>query len=223
MAVPVFAAPAGSDTAREPEGAIAEAPVADDPERYFDGGVVPVDLGEVEREERERAEWLASSEAMRQRAASRDAYADLTPGESEELLRTLFAEQLQALNADPARFLSDAQITRQLDEGAAAVKDGNERFLLDASIPLRAQGEDGELAKVDLDLTETARGFETRNGLTQLVLPSRGDERTRLGEEGFAISQAQAAESSARRFGDKSVFYPDVLPDTDLFIARTAT
>lgn len=56
-------------------GAASEEPASqasdgDDPERYFDGHVVVPDLAEAEREEREREEWLASPEAVKQREAS---------------------------------------------------------------------------------------------------------------------------------------------------------
>jgi hypothetical protein len=195
----------------------------DDPERYFDGNrIVPVDLEAVAEEEAEREEWLKSPEAEHQRDVSWDAYADLSPTASEDLLRTAFAEQLQALNDDPARFLSDAQLIRPLDETAAAVKEGGETSLLDAGIPVRAEDEDGELVKVELSLEPTSEGYEPANGLVDLTLPLAADEAAQVGEEGFAITQAAADPASGRRFGDKSLFYADVLPDTDLLAAPTS-
>jgi YD repeat-containing protein len=198
------------------------APAEDDPERYFDARVVPPDLGAVEREEQERREWLASPEAVKQRQASWHAYGGLSPAESEELLRMVFAEQLEALNDDPARFLSDAQLIRPLDETAAAVKEEGDRSVLDSSVPVRTENDAGDLAKVDLSLTETPQGYETVNAVSDLRLPLTADEKTHLGDEGLAIAQADAEESSARRFGDKNILYPEVLPDTDLMVAPTA-
>jgi hypothetical protein len=208
---------------REPEGSIPEAPVADDPERYFDGGVVPVDLGAIEREEREHEEWLATPEAVEEREASWEAFGDLAPAQAEDLLRTVFGEQLATLNDDPARFLSDAQLVRPLDETAAAVKDEGERSVLDSSTPVRTENEAGELAKVDLSLTETAQGYETVNAISDLRLPLAGDEKMEVGDRGFAISQAGADGSAARRFGDKNLLYIDVLEATDLLVAGTGT
>jgi YD repeat-containing protein len=218
-AAPVFA------DSPEPnrETAVAEDSAADNPERYFDGHVVPVDLGAVEREEREREEWLESPEAIQQRQASLQAYADLSAGESEELLRTVFAEQLEALNGDPARFLSDAQLVRPQGETVATVSDEGDRSLLDSTIPVRVENEQGDLAKVDLSLTETPQGYETLNAVSDVLAPLAADEETEVGERGFSISQAEAQASPARRFGDKSLFYPDVLPDTDLMVTPTAT
>jgi YD repeat-containing protein len=42
-----------------------------------------------------------------------------------------------------------------------------------------------------------------------------------VGEAGFGVTQADAEPSPARRFGDKNLFYGDVLPDTDLLVAPT--
>jgi len=95
----------------------------DDPERLFDGDhVVPVDLEAVEAEEAEREDWLEGSVAEHEREVSRDAYADLSPAASEALLQDTFSDRLATLNDDPARFLSDAQLIRPLEETAAAVK-----------------------------------------------------------------------------------------------------
>lgn len=195
----------------------------DDPERLFDGDrVVPVDLKVVEREEAERVEWLESPAAQHERDISWDAYADLSPADSEALLLEAFSEQLETLNADPARFLSDAQLIRPLEETAAAVKKDGEYSLMDAGIPVRVEDESGEPAKVELSLQPTAEGFEPVNGLVDLSLPETADEAAEVGEEGFAISQANVDPSPARRFGDKNLFYGDVLPDTDLLVAPTA-
>lgn len=195
----------------------------DDPERLFDGDrVVPVDLGAVEAEEAEQEQWLESPAAEEEREVSRDAYADLSPAASEALLQNAFSGQLATLNDDPARFLSDAQLIRPLEETAAAVKNDGDYSLMDAGIPVRAEEEDGDLAKVDLSLASTSEGFEPVNGLVDVTLPSAADEATQVGEAGFGIAQSDAAPSAARRFGDKNLFYSDVLPDTDLLVAPTA-
>jgi len=224
VALIVLAASAGaSDNPSVNLEASGQEASGDDPERYFDGDtIVPVDLEAVAEEEAEHEEWLESPEAEHQRDVSRDAYADLSPSASEDLLRGAFAEQLQTLNADPARFLSDAQLIRPLEETAAAVKKDGEYSLMDAGIPVRAEDESGDPAKVELSLEPTPEGFEPVNGLVDLSLPGSADEAAEVGEEGVAISQAGADPSPARRFGDKSLFYGDVLPDTDLLIAPTA-
>jgi tripartite motif-containing protein 71 len=195
-----------------------------DPERFFDGDrVIPVDLANIEREEREREEWLASPEATEEREQSWLAYGDSSPGESEELLKTAFSSQLEMLNGDSARVLSDADLIREQDETAATVSDEGERYLLDSALPVRAEDDEGDMAKVDLSLASSPEGFETENAISDVVAPLFADEPTEVGDQGFAISQAEAEDSTARRFGDMNLFYPDVLPDTDLMVSPTGT
>lgn len=179
-------------------------------------------IGEVEHEEEEQKEWLASPEAKEQREDSWLAFGDLSAGESEELLRSVFGEALEALNTDPSRFLSDAQLVRTLDDSGAVVKDEGEGSLLETTVPVRTEDEEGQLTKVDLSLEATPEGFQTENAISDLVLPNSADEAIKVGEEGFEIAQGGAAGSSANRFGDKNLFYPSVLPDTDLLVAGSS-
>ncbi len=93
-------------------------------------------LEEVEHQEATRERELATPQAQQLREESRLAFADFGADESEQLLGSLFSSQLESLNSDPARFLSDAQLVHPLGGGAATVeKDGN-GMLLDSSIPL---------------------------------------------------------------------------------------
>ena len=188
-----------------------------------EGAIAPPELAEFEREEEQQEEWLASPEAEEQREESWQAFGDVSAQESEDLLRTAFSEQLEALNSDPARFLSDAHIVQPLEETVAAVEDEGGKSLLAATVPLRTENEEGELAKVDVSLEPTPEGYETSNALSDVKLPSAASEAIEVGEEGFSITQAGASgQSSAHPFGDKNLLYPSVLPDTDLFVAPTA-
>jgi hypothetical protein len=65
-------------------------------------------LGRFESEEVERHEQLESPAATSEREASRQAYAGFSPAQAEQLLSTQFEGQLEVLEAEPARFLSDA-------------------------------------------------------------------------------------------------------------------
>jgi YD repeat-containing protein len=200
-------------TAEEEEIAAAQIPDAQD---------VSKALAEAEREEAEYEKWLASPEAGEQREASWLAFGELSATESEGLLRTVFAEQLEALNSDPSRYLSDAQLVRDLPGSGAVVQDEGDGALLESTVPVRTEDEDGELAKVDLSLEAAAEGFQTDNAISDLSLPDSAAGPIEVGDEDFKIAQAGAADSPARRFGDKSLFYPEVLPDTDLFVAGTS-
>jgi sugar lactone lactonase YvrE len=197
-------------TPKEKEVAAAQVPDARD---------VSKALGEFEREEAEHEEWLASPEAKEQREDTQFVFGDISAGESEELLRSVFSEQLEALNSDPSRFLSDAQLVRPLGESGAVVKDDGEGSLLETTVPVRTEDEEGQLAKVDLSLEATSEGFQTENAISDLILPSSADEPIQVGEEGVEVAQGGAVDSPANRFGDKNLFYPSVLPDTDLLVA----
>jgi hypothetical protein len=124
-----------------------------------------IEAAEAEVAERER--WLAGPEAVGQREQSRYAFAGLSAAESEQLFLDVFAEQLRRLNADPARWLSDATIVDPIDESAAAVRKDGDTSLLDSTMPLRAEDEDGELRKVDLTLEATPEGLEAVNPLVE--------------------------------------------------------
>src|SRR6185437_7114069 len=100
--VPVFAEPlpdeAGSTgtsaeiSSPSPEPASVQLPDAED----IRGGI---EASEAEEAAHER--WLASPEAVREREESRQAFAELSSAETEDLFLELFSEQLQRLNADP--------------------------------------------------------------------------------------------------------------------------
>lgn len=222
--VPVLAAESSEAPQTEPAGFTPPTPKEEEvaAAQVPNASEVSSAIGEAEREEAEREEWLASPEAKEQREESQHAFGDISAGESEELLRTVFSEQLEALNTDPSRFLSDAQLIRPLGESGAVVKDEGEGSLLETTVPVRTEDEEGQLAKVDLSLEATPEGFQTENAISDLLLPTSADEPIQVGDEGVEIAQAGAVESSANRFGDKNLFYPSVLPDTDLMVAANS-
>ncbi|HEX7293849.1 MAG TPA: hypothetical protein VF259_04840, partial [Solirubrobacterales bacterium] len=162
-AVPVFAE-------STPEGAEGEASA---PVELPDGEDIREASEAEEREEAERQRWLQSPEATQERKESRLAFVGIGAEEAGELLPTLFAEQFAALNADPARFLSGAQLIRPLgeDETAATVSDDGYTTLMEAGIPVRAEDEAGELHKIDLGLEAKEGGFETRNAHSDIYVP----------------------------------------------------
>lgn len=187
-----------------------------------DTGDVSEALQQIEREEREHEEWLETPEAEDQRENSQFAFSDLAVEDAKELLKEVFSEQLKVLNGDPSRFLSNAQLVEPLGDSGAVVKDDGEGALLETTVPVRTEDESGQLQKVDLSLEATPEGFETENAVSDLVLPASADEAIQVGGEGFEIAQSGADGTSADPFGDKNLFYPSVLPDTDLLVASTS-
>lgn len=225
-AVPVFA--------ESTPGAAEEAPVAISPPEPApvelpDAEDVREGIEAAEAEAAERERWLASPEAVGQREQSRYAFAGLSAAESEQLFLDVFADQLRRLNADPARWLSDATIVDPIDESAAAVRKDGDTTLLDATLPLRTQDEDGELRKVDLTLEATPEGLEPANPLVELSLPDEAHEPVTVGEgeRGLAVTPLGIEPGhGVQLLGDKSALYPDVLgadADTDQVLAPTST
>ncbi|MDQ3724422.1 MAG: DUF6531 domain-containing protein [Actinomycetota bacterium] len=178
-----------------------------------------------QQQQRQREEWLSTPAAIQEREASRHAFADLGPAEAEELLRSRFGEVLEALNQDPARYLSDAKLESPLGLDAATVTSEGETTLLESSVPVRAPDEDEVLRKVDVSLVRTSEGWEPVNPLVELEIGELAEEGVEVGDGGVAITQAGAEESVARPLGDKNIFYGEVsaAANTDLLVSPTST
>ncbi len=186
----------------------------------------------AEREEEERQEILASPAAANEREDSLHAYADLTLAQAEELLTAKFPDFLAALNADPARSLTDSRLDSNLGNGDAVVTtEEGKTQLLEGTYPVETGNDEGELEKVDVSLEETDEGIEAENPLVEVSIGDIASEGVVIGGDGSAeelppitVEQVGAGESPASLFGDKNVFYGEVEPgsDTDLLVAPTA-
>jgi hypothetical protein len=178
-AVPVIAAERPHGPAEE----IAPPPTPEnlDPSKLPDAEAVTEVIEKAEREEEERNDWLASPEAIHEREESRLAFAGLDAATAKDLLSTVFAEQLAQLNNDPARILSGAQLLSTSEPTSATVKDEGDGLLLESSLPVRAEDENGDLRKVDLSLDETKSGFETENALVEVQIPEDADQPIEVG------------------------------------------
>jgi tripartite motif-containing protein 71 len=176
-------------------------------------------LEEAEQREAERLQELQTPELVRQREESRTAFASLSDSAAQELLLSVFSNQIAGLNADPARYLSDVELVRSYDESAATVSDEGDGSLLEAGIPVRTEDSEGDLSKVDLSLEETETGFEPTNPLVELQIPDSADGAIELGEEGLAVSPAGVEEAEAQTLGEKNVWFPDVQEDTDMLVS----
>jgi YD repeat-containing protein len=181
----------------------------------------------VEEEEAKRDLELESPKVVAEREESELAYTDLeSAGAISDLLRSSFGEELASLELDPARFLSDATLKRNLgNDGGAVVTSEGKTELIDSEIPAQVRDEDGQLSKVDLSLNATPEGFEPENPITALTIPTSAADGISIGTSGeTSITQVGVdPESSAHLFGDKDVIYPEVQTDTDLLVSPLAT
>lgn len=169
----------------------------------------------------QRAQELATPAAVAERERSRQAYAELDRAGAEELLRSVFGSVLEELDADPARFLSDATVERVAgDEGATVTVDGDTQ-LLETSVPVQAEDEDGALGQLDVTLAPGVEGWEPENPLVDLEIGRSVEEGIEIGDEGLTVTQTGAEDAVATPLGDKSLFFPEVTAgsDTDQIVA----
>lgn len=180
-AVPVLAAEPPPNPSQEI--VVPATPEDFDPSQLPSAEDVNEAIEKAELEEEERNAWLASPEAILEREESRLAFADLDDTAIRELVNSAFAEQLAQLNADPARFLSDAQLLSTSEETSATVKDEGNGLVMESSLPVQAEDEEGDLRKVDLSLEETGSGFETENALVKVQIPEAADQPIESGKK----------------------------------------
>jgi YD repeat-containing protein len=220
-AVPVLAAESRSD---EAEGDGPSPSAESDPPKFPTAIEITAGIEKVEQEEAEEKAWLEGPEATRQREESQTAYAELDASAATTLVRSAFSGQLEQLNGDPARILSDAQLVSSSEETAATISLGGKGMVMESFLPVRAEDDDGDLRKVDLGLERTGNGYETENGLVEVHIPEAANKPIKVGEEGVSIKLAGAdAKQSAHPYGDTNVFASEVLPDTDMLVSPIAT
>jgi hypothetical protein len=178
----------------------------------------------IHRLDEQRRRQLEAPAAVADREASREAFSGIGAERASALLGKTFPAELEALEADPARALSDERIVRTLGgEGAVLASEGR-RELLEGPLPVRAENDQGEMQKVDLSLEETAAGWEPANPLVDLSLPEAADEGVEVGDHGLVVSQGTGAQAAAgEAFGDLGTFYPEVELDTDMLIVPIGT
>jgi sugar lactone lactonase YvrE len=214
-------------------GAVAAAPVLADPPAdpppapsgisdLPDAEDVAEGVAQLKRKEAEEQAERETPAAVEERAESQQAFSDLSADAALQLFSSQFSAQLETLNSDPARFLTDARLVRPLGSGSAVISQEGTPELLEAGIPIESTNEEGVAAKVDLSIIEAGgeEGYELANPLTEVSLPETAGERIEVGESGLAISQVGASETStAQPLGDKNLFYASAQTDTDLLVS----
>jgi sugar lactone lactonase YvrE len=177
---------------------------------------------EAQEQEAQREEELATPRAEQEREASRSAYASLSAGEAQNLLAEAFPEQLEELNSDPARFLSDLEIERPLGTFGARVSIGEgESAIVESSVPVESDlGGQGE-EPVDLALEPAGNGFVPKNPLTEVVLPGSAEEPIQL-QSGVEVAIPTGADRGAEALGDENLFYPETASATDTLVSPIA-
>jgi YD repeat-containing protein len=214
-AVPVLAQSPPTEQAPLDEGYL---PSASELEELPTSADTAQAIAEVKEREAALRKELESPAAELEREETRYAYASLTASEAAALLTEEFADELAAIDQDPARAISDASVERVLGVGDAIVSIDGRQALLDGVAPVQVPDEDGDLAKVDLALVADGEGgFLPANSLTDLTLPNDLSEGIELGATGLTIMPgAKAGSDAARRLGEKDLLYFEADTDTDI-------
>ena len=158
-------------------------------------------LAQFEADETEEREELESQASIREREASQTQYGEAVPSEAEQLLSTNFGPQLQVLNGEPARFFSAARLIRPLGQGGALLENEGRKELIEGTAPVLVPGPEGTSGKINLTLEAAGGGYEPSSPLVPLSIPGTASEAVEVGEEGLAVTQAGANESTARPLG----------------------
>jgi sugar lactone lactonase YvrE len=208
--MPVFADPAG------------ESPPPSETSVPSEGESLTEATEALEDEEQEQAEWLLSPEARLERESSQDAYTALSSGQAQDLLLEAFPGQLQELNADPARVLSEMDIEKILGTYGARVAIGNgESAVVESSVPIQSDlGGEGK-EPVDLALEPSGDSFVPQNPLSAVELPASASAPLKLGG-GVQVELPATGDHDAELLGDKNLFIPETDTDTDTMVAPVA-
>ncbi len=216
-AVPVLADP--PPTEPPPPGEVNQAS-PEEAQKLPDASDIAEGMREIEENEVAEERWLESSEAEHQREESLFSYANASAPEAVDLLDTFFAEQLELLDQDPARAISDATLDRVLGATEAKVTVDGVSMLLEGASPIRVTNDDGELRKVDLDLAPVDGGLAPANPLVEVSLPGSSSGEMTVGEEGLAIAPVLTKPANeARLLAGENVQYHETQEATDLIAA----
>ncbi len=174
-------------------------------------------IAELKEREADQQGQLESPAAGREREETQEAYAGVSAAEAESLLRKKFSDQLALIASDPARTLTDAKLDQVLGATGARVTVDDQPMLLEGSMPVRTTNDEGNLAKLDLNLAKEGDEYAPVNPLTDVSLPIEASEGIEVGSGALIVKpELPEGDSIARRLGEKDLLYFETQRDTDL-------
>jgi sugar lactone lactonase YvrE len=158
---------------------------------------------------------------------------DLARSEAATLMQSVFAPLLEM----PAGIFDDLKVRSFVADNAAVIAAGDVQGLVDESasestsegpvllestIPLRTETEDGEQEAVDLSLEQDSHALEPVNPLVDVSIPNYLGEGIMLADAGISVELPNAPPDRASSvIGDSVAFYPNVATDSDLAVTPT--
>ena len=168
-------------------------------------------------------------------AAQQMPHDDLDRGEALDLLTAVFGAEVESPaglldEMPPAHFLTDNAAVMQSGAVAAVFTGEGESpqatggpVLIESSVPLRTEDEDGRNAPVDLSLEHSEGEMQPANPLVKAGIPAELGEGISLANGGVELSFPEAAaERSPSTVEGNAAFYPNVQEDSDLVVAPVA-
>jgi len=185
-------------------------------------------LPDVERDVREQRERRAEREAQRQRPAekeerkrSRRAFKQLDKAAKVELARDRFPDLFSKPDRRLLPLEEGERVVRYTGETTALVDSSDGApSIVEATQPLRARDEGGDLAPVDFDLEQTAGGWKPANASVPVELGDRAGEAFSF-PGGFTVGIPGADAAGTRTSNE--IFFADVATDTDAWFSPSPT
>jgi hypothetical protein len=155
---------------------------------------------------------------------------DLNRAQANELLTAVFgpivsgpSDVLEELDVE--RFYADnVAVVASIDEATGEGSPVEQPALVESTVPLRVEDENGDKRKVDLDLEQSADALEPENPLVEVAIPTQLGDGLALPESGVEIELAGApADRSPSTLGGGLATYPNVATDTSLAVTPTPT
>lgn len=209
---------------------VAIAPADEPSEPFYEVAPSAAEEGATTEEE-------IASQLTDQQAATQLPHQNLDRGEALQLLKSVFETQLET----PAGPFNDLQVEKFLSDNVAVVSSATEvsqpgveitgakeddpytgPVLVESSVPMRTEDEEGKEEAVDLGLEHDEGELQSENPLVEIGIPQEIGKGVELGDSEVQLELPSAPEQVAPSVVDESVaFYPNVATDTDLAIAPT--
>ncbi|HET8861917.1 MAG TPA: hypothetical protein VFM94_01545 [Solirubrobacterales bacterium] len=164
-------------------------------------------------------------------AAEELPHQDLSRDQANELLTAVFGPLLQG----PAGIFDELDVEKFYSDNVALIgagdqptgggsAEGTQPTILESSLPLREEDNNGHEVEVDLGLEKSEGELQPENPLVDVEIPAQIGEGISLPQSGIEIELAGAPVERGPSTVDESVAtYPSVAEDTMLAVAPTAT
>jgi RHS repeat-associated protein len=176
-------------------------------------------IREQQKAEEKRRDFRGSAEGKQARAESRGAFRHSTKREALNLAKDEFAEAIDPAPMHGLQLPDGQRLVRYLGESGAVVEheSSDQRAVVQATFPLRADTGDGTLQPTDLRLEEQPGGFETANApVTVEVAKDLSGGVTLPGS--LALRPVQPAPTASGELVAGKAFFADSAADTDLWV-----